>query len=89
MDRRPSSHGGAPQIALSQLIPPAKHGGRRHGVNVREVLNGMFYVLSTGCEWNALPKDLPPKSTIYHYLELWDWDGTLKRVHRALYVTHA
>jgi transposase len=55
-------------------------------VNVREVLNGIFYVLSTGCQWNALPKDLPPKSTIYDYLDLWDWDGTLERIHHALYV---
>ena len=40
----------------------AKHGGRKRSVDVREVLNGIFYVLSTGCQWNALPKDLPPKS---------------------------
>ena len=46
------------------MIPPAKHGGRKRSVNVREVLNGIFYVLSTGCQWNALPKELPPKSTV-------------------------
>jgi len=68
------------------LIPPAKHGGRKRSVNVREVLNAIFYVLSTGCQWNALPKDLPPKSTVYGYLDLWDWDGTLERIHHALYV---
>jgi transposase len=71
---------------VAPMIPPAKHGGRRRAVNVREVLNGIFYVLSTGCQWNALPKDLPPKSTIYDYLDLWDWDGTLERIHFALYV---
>jgi transposase len=71
---------------IEPMIPPAKHGGRRRAVNVREVLNGIFYVLSTGCQWNALPKDLPPKSTIYDYLDLWDWDGTLERIHYALYV---
>jgi transposase len=53
---------------------------------VREVLNAIFYVLSTGCQWNALPSDLPPKSTVYDYLDLWDWDGTLERIHHALYV---
>jgi transposase len=53
---------------------------------VREVLNGIFYVLSTGCQWGALPKDLPPKSTVYDYFDLWSWDGTLERVHHALYV---
>jgi len=55
-------------------------------VNVREVLNAIFYALSTGCQWNALPKDLPPKSTVYGYLDLWDRDGTLERIHYALYV---
>ena len=43
-------------------------------------------VLSTGCQWQALPKDLPPKSTAHSYFMLWDWDGTLERVHHALYV---
>src|SRR6202167_6370613 len=69
-----------------RMIPPAKRGGGRREVNVREVLNAIFYVLSTGCQWQALPKDLPPKSTAHHYFGLWDWDGTLERVHHALYV---
>ena len=43
-------------------------------------------VLWTGCQWKALPKDLPPKSTVHDYLELWNWDGTLERIHHALYV---
>jgi transposase len=44
-------------------------------VNVREVLNGIFYILWTGCQWKAPPKDLPPKSTVHNYLELWNWDA--------------
>src|SRR5439155_6584538 len=64
----------------------SKHGGRRREVNVREVLNAIFYVLSTGCQWQALPKDLPPKSTAHSYFMLWDWDGTLERIHHALYL---
>lgn len=68
------------------LIPPAKHGGRKRTADVREVLNAIFYVLWTGCQWQALPKDFPPKSTVHDYLELWNWDGTLERVHHALYV---
>ena len=55
-------------------------------MNVREVLNAVFYVLWTGCQWKALPKDLPPRSTVWEYLDLWDWDGTLGRIHHALYV---
>ena len=53
---------------------------------MREVLNAIFYVLSTGCQWKALPKDLPPKSTAHYYFMLWDWDRTLERIHHALYV---
>ena len=49
-------------------------------------LNAIFYVLSMGCQWQALPKDLPPKSTAHYYFMLWDWDGTLERIHHALYV---
>ena len=71
---------------IEPMIPPAKRGGRRREVNIREVLNAIFYVLSTGCQWQALPKDLPPKSTVYDYLDLWDLDGTSERIHYALYV---
>jgi transposase len=70
---------------VAPLIPPAKHGGRKREIDVREVLNGIFYILSTGCQWRALPKDFPPKSTVHDYLSLWDWDGTLLRIHDALY----
>ena len=71
---------------VGSLIPPAKRGGRPRTVNVREVLNAIFYVLWTGYQWKALPKDLPPRSTVWEYLDLWDWDGTLGRIHHALYV---
>ena len=52
---------------------------------MREVVNAVFYLLSTGCQWNALPKDLPPKSTVYDYFALWRSDRTLLRLHQALY----
>jgi transposase len=67
-------------------IRPAKHGGRRREVEVREVLNGILYLLSTGCQWRALPKDLPPRSTVHGYLQRWDHDGTLMEIHDALYI---
>jgi len=54
--------------------------------DLREVINGLLYVLSTGCQWRAIPKDLPPKSTVYDYFDLWDGDGTLDRIPAALYV---
>ena len=45
-----------------------------------------MYILSTGCQWRAIPKDLPPRSTLFDYLDLWSWDGTLDRIHHGLYV---
>jgi transposase len=83
--RYPSDLTDAEWAIIAPLIPPAKRGGRPRTVNVREVLNAIFYVLSTGCQWEAMPKDLPPKSTAWDYLDLWNWDGTLERVHHALY----
>jgi len=71
---------------IAPLIPPAKHGGRKRSVDVREVVNGLMYILSTGCQWRAVPKDLPPRSTLFEYFDLWDYDGTLDRIHHALYV---
>lgn len=71
---------------IADLIPPAKRGGRRREVDVREIVNALLYILETGCPWGHLPKDLPPKSTAYDYFDLWSWDGTLERVHDALYV---
>ena len=71
---------------VEPLIPPAKRGGRRREVDVREVMNGIMYVLSTGCPWRSIPKDLPPKSTVFDYFDLWNYDGTLLRIHHALYV---
>src|SRR5262245_36617446 len=71
---------------VARVIPPAKPGGNKRMVDVREVMNGVMYVLSTGCQWRALPKDLPPKSTVHDYFILWSCDGTLDRIHHALYV---
>src|ERR1700746_3536744 len=71
---------------VEPLIPPAKRGGNRRTVNGGEVVNGLMDVLSPGCQWRAIPKDLPPRSTVYDYFDLWGWDGTLDRLHDALYV---
>lgn len=71
---------------VAPLIPPAKRGGNRRHVDVREVMNGLMYILSTGCQWRAIPKDLPARSTLYDYFDLWTYDGTLSRIHHALYL---
>src|SRR4051795_8603202 len=59
--------------------------GRQRRVDLREVLNAVFYVLGTGCQWRARPKDLPPRSTVPDYFVRWPCDGTLGRLHHALY----
>ena len=63
-----------------------RRGGNRRHVDEREVVNGLMYILSTGCQWRAIPKDLPARSTLYDYFDLWSYDGTLDRLHDALYV---
>src|SRR5450631_3405808 len=71
---------------VEPLIRPGKTGGGKRTVIMREVVNGLMYILSTGCQWRAIPKDLPPRSTLFDYLDLWSYDGTLDRIHHALYV---
>jgi transposase len=73
-------------VLIEPLIPPAKRGGNRRTVVVRQVVNGLMYILSTGCQWASLPKDLPPRSTVNDYFLRWNHDGTLGRIHHALYV---
>src|SRR3546814_18141418 len=68
--RYPSDLTDAEWKIVAPLIPPARRGGRPRAVDLREVLNGIFYVLSTGCQWQAMPTDLPPKSTVHHYFEI-------------------
>lgn len=67
-------------------IPPAKPGGRQRERDERELMNGLMYVLSTGCQWRYIPKDLPPRSTLHDYLDLWNYDGTMEKIHHTLYV---
>ncbi len=71
---------------MAPEIPPAKPGGNKRTVDVRKVLNGLMYLLSTGCQWDAIPKDFPPKSTIHDYFDRWNDDRTLERIHHALYM---
>lgn len=83
--RYPSDLTDAEWALIGPLIPPAKRGGRRRSVDVRAVLNGIFYVLSMGCQWNAMPSDLPPRSTTNFYFKRWEEDGTLDDIHDALH----
>ena len=69
---------------LEPLLPPAKHGGRPREVDLREVVNTLFYQARTGVQWDLLPHDLAPKSTAYDYFKAWNKDGTWQRLVDAL-----
>ena len=71
---------------VEPLMRPGRRGGDKRTVIMREVVNGLMYILSTGCQWRAIPKDLPPRSTLYDYFDLWSWDRTLDLIHHELYV---
>lgn len=70
---------------LARLIPPAKVGGRPRSVEMRSVINALFYVLCMGCAWRWLPHDYPAWQTVYHYFRTWRKDGTWERIHHQLY----
>ena len=84
--RYPSDVTDAEWALIEPLIPAAKRGGRRRKTDMRQTFNAVMYLLSTGCQWRAIPTDLPPRSTLYDYFDLWSWDGTLDRIHHTLYV---
>ena len=72
---------------VEPLIPPAKQsprGGRPRQVEMREVLNTIFYLNRSGCQWEMLPHDLLPKSTVYDYFAQWRNDGTWAALVKAL-----
>ena len=75
--RYPSDLTNAEWALIAPLIPPAKRGGRKREVDEREIVDGIMYVLGTGCQWRAIPKDLPPRSTVHAYLGRWQWDHAL------------
>lgn len=69
---------------LEPLVPSAKHGGRPREVSMREVINTILYLNRAGCQWDMLPHDLLPKSTVYDYFARWRDDGTWQRMVDAL-----
>src|SRR3974377_1156917 len=69
---------------IKPMIPEAQRGGRPRKTDMREVMNAVRYVLRTGCQWRELPKDTPPRSTVYSYLWEWTRYGVLDRMHHEL-----
>lgn len=68
------------------IVPhiPVYPGGRPRTTNLRDVVDAIFYVLRTGCQWRYLPKDFPPKSTVWRYFDEWRHNGTLDTIHDRL-----
>ena len=69
---------------IAPLIPPARPGGRPRDVVMREIVNAMLYLSRSGCQWEMLPHDLPPQSSVYDYFAAWRDDGTWQRITDAL-----
>ena len=69
---------------IGEVIPPETGGGRHRDTDMRQVVNGILYLLRSGCSWRMLPKDFPPYTTVYEYYSRWRKDGTVIRLHDAL-----
>ena len=69
---------------LEPHIPLAKWGGRPRTVEMREVMNAIFYVLRSGCSWDMLPHDFPPSRTVYEYFNKWRKSGEWEEINRIL-----
>ena len=69
---------------IQSLIPAAEPGGREREVNLREVLNGILYLLRGGISWRMLPHDLPPWGTVHYYYRRFRLDGTWIKIHDVI-----
>ena len=69
---------------IEPILPPEKPGGRHRTTDLREVFNGINYLTRTGCQWRAIPHDLPGKSIVRHYYDRFRADGTWQRMHETL-----
>ena len=69
---------------IEPLIPPAKTGGNKRTVNMREILNAIFYLLSEGCQWCTLPHDFPPWQTVSGYFRKWQRKGIWEEMNALL-----
>jgi putative transposase len=83
--RYPSDLTEAEWPLLEPLVPQAKPGGHPRTVNIREVVNGIFYVLRGGIPWRFLPKDFPPWQTVYYYFWVWRREGLVERMNTLLW----
>lgn len=71
-------------LVLEDLMPPEKFGGRPRTVEIREILNAVFYILRAGCAWRLLPHDFPKWKTVYHYWREWCISGLWEKINETL-----
>jgi putative transposase len=69
---------------LAPLVAQKSGSGKRRTVNIREILNAIFYRLRTGCQWRMLPSDFPPWNHVWYYYHTWRDDGTLEQINTRL-----
>jgi putative transposase len=81
----PSDLSDAEWKILEPLLPAEKSGGRHRGYDLREIINGIQYVLRSGCAWRMIPHDLPHWQSVYHYFRLWKRDETWLQIHDYLH----
>lgn len=82
--RYPSDLSNAEWAIIEPFVPPAKPGGRPRTTDMREVVNAILYIGSSGCQWRALPKDFPPASTVRGYFYAWRNAGLWQSMNQLL-----
>src|SRR5258706_12663626 len=70
---------------VGTMIPEGKPGGRPRSIDVRAVVNAIFYLLRTGCQWRLLPREFPPWPTVYYYFRRWEQESVWLTLLRSLY----
>lgn len=80
----PSDLTEAPWRLMAPPIPASWPGGRRRVVNLREVMNGILYLVRSGCSWRQLPHDFPPWGTVHFYYRAFRLNGTWQKIHDLL-----
>ena len=70
---------------VAPILPAARPGGRPRTTNLRAVINAIFYLLRTGCQWRLLPHEFPAWGTVYHYFRSWEAAGVWVQLHRTIY----
>ena len=81
----PSDLSNAEWKILEPLLPPEQPGGRHRRYELREIINGIEYLIRVGGAWRSLPHDLPHWQSVYHYFRLWKRNGTWMRIHDYLH----